>query len=102
MKNATTLPTIGAHGYFTSGSDRYPCTVTKVSASGAKIEVERDDFRVVEGSAQDGSAKYEFTRREGGATRTFTRRQDGKYRPAGDPWNLLVVGEWDAYADPHF
>lgn len=93
---------IGTHGYYTSGSDRYPCTVVEVSESGHRVVVEQDDYTVVEGSIYEGNAKYEFIRRKGGVSLTFTRRKDGKYRLEGDSYNILVLGEWGAHYDPHF
>ena len=96
------LPTVGTPGFYTSGSDRYPCTVVSVSRSGHRIVVEQDNQKVVSGSGQDGSAKYEFSRNPGGPNRVYTRRQDGSYRGAGGSYSRLVLGEWDAYYDPHF
>lgn len=99
---AAAVPALNTPGYFTSGSDRYPCTVTAVSKSGHTVTVRREEYRVVSGSAHDGSAKYEFTPGTGPGSEVFTRRQDGTYRRKGNSYSVLVLGAWDAYYDPHF
>ncbi len=96
-----TFPAVDVHGFYTSGSDRYPCTVVAVSPSGHRVTVEQDDYKV-EADPDGHDQHYVFRRREGGQKRVFTRREDGSYRPVGSRYGRLVLGEWDAHQDPHF
>lgn len=90
----------------TFGSDAYPATVVAVrrSKSGTlkgqvtEIHVQSDEYWAVSGSAQDGSAKYEYVRNEDGAVRVYKRRRNGEF---GEPGGWLIVGERRAYYDPH-
>lgn len=98
----TTTPTIGTHGSFSVGSDRFPCTVVEVSKSGHRVVVEED--RVTEWEPHPSGYPVSFARREGGPRVTFTRRKNGSYRRAGTNGygSGVSFGEWGAYHDPHF
>jgi hypothetical protein len=87
-------------------SDREPVTVVEVTPflSGAHegaarmIKVRLDDWKIVRGSAQDGSATYEYTPNPDGPLRLFRRRKDGSWGRRGD---RLTLGNRAKYIDPH-
>src|SRR5208282_2445778 len=83
VRSTPVVPTVGTHGSYGVGSDAYPLTVVEVSPSGHRVVCEQDEFHVISGSTEDGSAEFGYTRHEGGPRRVFTRRSDGRYRIAG-------------------
>ena len=68
------------------GSDRVAGTVWKVSASGKTVEFTHDHSYVVEGSAFDGSAKWQYESREPYRTEEFP----------GFPQTNVRVARWNA------
>lgn len=73
--------------------------------------VQDDDAKVVSGSGQDGSAKYEFTPDPAGRRHTFRREESGMWSEVvkGETgrWRKtggygLRIGARDKYRDPHF
>ena len=42
------------------GSDCYPATVIAISADRKVVTIQMDDYKVVSGSTEDGSADYEY------------------------------------------
>lgn len=94
------------------GSDRYPATV--VHDDGKIIELRANDYKVVKGSAQDGSAEYEyydgetfrynrwtFRRRNGQLEEVVFNPETGRYNKL-DSSRRLYIGRREAYYDPHF
>jgi hypothetical protein len=85
-------------------SDCDPYTVIRVITQ-KKIIVQEDNWKIVKGSAQDGSAQYEYTRNPGGAKAVLTLRADGCWREEGftkkngGGW---AVGFRRKYFDPSF
>ncbi|MCP9209600.1 hypothetical protein [Streptomyces cucumeris] len=104
-------PVIGMGATITHWSDRTPATVVevKVFKSGARkgmpreIVVQYDHWKVVSGSTDDGSAKYEYERDANGHTEIYVVNNSGRWVKKGlaGKGNGLVVGERDRYWDPH-
>ena len=82
-------------------SDSHACTITKVSESGKTIWYRNDIAKVIAGSSQDGSAKYEYTFDENGYDKKATLRKDGNYRATGTDY-FIVINHKEEYFDPHF
>jgi hypothetical protein len=90
------------------GSDRNPVSV--VANDGKLVEVVHDEWKVVEGSEQDGSAKYAYFANPEGQHEFFRLNAKGKYehvyRGASGRWNKgygsLSLGRRARYYDPHF
>ena len=82
-------------------SDSHACTITKISPSGKTIWYRRDEAKIIEGSAFDGSAKYEYSFNENGYDYKATLRKDGKYRATGTD-SYIVLNCRHEYYDPHF
>jgi hypothetical protein len=95
-----TLPVIGTPGFYSVGSDIYPCTVVRVTKT--RIYVRDAKRWVVEGSVQDGTAVYAFEADSNGRELTFTLRDCGAYRERGCNHGRLHLGEYRAYMDPSF
>lgn len=95
-------------------TDRYPTTITEVFKVGklTYVTVQDDTFKVVNGSTQDGSAKYEYTPNANGTKHHFRRTESGSWdevqrNPATGRWKKsdgygLHIGAREAYHDPHF
>jgi len=104
MANANAvIPAIGmgATGY--SGTDRRPFTVSRIT-SPRSVWLRADNYKVVSGSAQDGSAVYEITPDENSPEFEVTLRKNGGWYPKGVSMGYggYSVGTRDAYMDPHF
>lgn len=94
------VPEVGDGAFSVVGSDRYPYTVTKVSKSGATIEVRRCRARVVSGSWTVGPRpviEYEETDQESEVAR-WSRSKGCFVTPGG---SRIVTGERSYYQDPH-
>jgi hypothetical protein len=85
-------------------TDSTPCTVIAISKTGSQITLQDDDYKVISGSEQDGSAKYEYIRNPNGAISIATRRKDGTYRLKGycPGYGFINLGFRRRYYDPHF
>lgn len=82
-------------------TDCHACTITKVSPSGKTIWYRNDIATVVEGSCQDGSAKYEYRFDDNGCEKKATLRKDGYYRATGTNY-VLALNVRCEYYDPSF
>jgi hypothetical protein len=89
-----TKPVVGMGATYYVGSDRYGCTVLKVSKTGYKVVLSRDEARVSRLSASgdriDGRL---FTQTE--RTITVYRGQNGQYQPhetGGCRYGLVTFG----------
>lgn len=88
-------------------SDRSPGTVAKVIpfASGARqgqprvIYIRPDDYKVIKGSAYDGTAQYEIIPNESNPMIIARLGRRGWVTPSG---TRVQVGDRDAYSDPSF
>lgn len=83
------------------GSDAYPCTVSRVSASGRTVWAKRDRFR---GNGSNTFAESEkkgvFLLEPEAPEVKYTLRKDGHYRPAGRRAGYLSQGR-HFRQDPH-
>jgi len=95
-----TKPVVGMGATITCGSDRYPGTVMRVSASGKTVWVIEDDFRRKDHNGPfTESQEYEFFPNPNGHIYRvhFTKRGFWK---AG--WQTVWFGGRGAYRDPCF
>lgn len=81
-------------------TDSHACTITKVTPSKKTIYYRRDVSKIVGGSAQDGSAKYEYSFDKNGYDNKATLRKDGYYRSVGTNYPISI-GVRHEYYDPH-
>lgn len=100
MSNTTRVPTVGMGATRLGWTDRYPYTIVEV-INERRIVVQADNYRVIRGSAHDGSAEYEYTPDIDAPLITVTKRKDGKWREMGRS-NLFTIGERSRYYDPTF
>lgn len=113
------VPEVGMGCTLLGWSDRYPATIVSVvSCPTSKawtcfIEVTDDDYKVVKGSAQDGSAEYEFSPKPDGYKTTYGKsaktgfwfliRANEKGRLVkADSGNGIRIGQREKYQDPSF
>lgn len=96
----TPTPGMGATGG--AGSDRYPYTIVEVLRNGRGILVAADNYKVISGSVQDGSAEYEYSPNPEAGTVEYTLRKDGRWKLKGHNHVEIAVGHRRAYRDPHF
>jgi len=82
------------------GSDRYPATIIEVLANG-KVRIQKDDYLRVQGTKQDGSAEYVFSRNT--EEETYLCYQDGRgnWKVWGDVSKRVSLGSRSRYHDPH-
>lgn len=92
------------------GSDVSPGSVERVEGNIAYVRA--DDYRVVSGSVQDGSAEYEYSANPDGALDAY-RFRNGKWEAVyknpdsgrwvlGSRYNRVGFGGRRRYYDPHF
>jgi hypothetical protein len=98
---------MGAFSY--NGRDRYPYIVAKRPESRLKgIELAHVAYKVVSGSAQDGSAKYEFDTTINDRETLYVLPSNRKGEKGQHVWRFpgggseFIIGFFDAYRDPHF
>lgn len=107
------VPEIGMGVTITHWSDREPGTIVEVTnfKSGARagqpkeFVVQYDAWKVVSGSAGDGSAKYEYERDPEGRTVTFAfnvKRQRWVEAKTDGKGSGVILGRREKYYDPHF
>lgn len=107
-------PEVGMGATLLSWTDRNPATITKVFAIGKAlaVQVKQDDFKVVSGSMQDGSAEYEFSPNPTGYAWTFKfdgsrwvqvvlNKSTGRWKKVSGG-DSLRIGDRAKYYDPHF
>ncbi len=106
------LPEVGEAATLLYWTDRNAATVTNVFTVGKSLfaTVQTDHAKVVDGSGQEGSAKYEYSANPNGITYTFRfngkwenvrlNSSTGRYIKTGGAG--LLVGKRDHYYDPHF
>jgi hypothetical protein len=102
MERTVWNPQVGDGATWSPWTDSYAATVIAVSKSGKQITIQDDQSVIVSGSAQDGSAKYEYRPNPRGPVRKATRRQDGKFRLVGWTAGGYVGPGRRAYQDPSF
>jgi len=84
-----------------SGSDRYPYTVTCVNKSGKTIQLQADDFHLISDTPYSDSQEYSYTRNTDAAV--VTARWSNKrqcYQRNGH--QRVSIGHRNAYWDPCF
>lgn len=86
----------GQGGSYSIGSDRYPVTVVKVSATGKTVWYRKaKSFRA-------GNGAHLFVDDTSADVQRATMRKCGKFKPSGQRCGFLHFGEYDHYRDPHF
>lgn len=108
---SATVPEVGMGATITHWSDRDPATVVAVRnfKSGARkgqpreIDLQYDDYEVISGSTQDGSAKYAYTPNTSGPVVTYVINNKGRWvrKGQGARGSGLVLGSRSRYYDPH-
>lgn len=96
--------TVGDGVTMSSGTDRRPGTVIRVSASGKTITVQHDDYRRIDSNGYGGEQVYEFFHNPDGALTTYSLRKNGRFVEKGSQPGApfaLYKGR-SAYEDPHF
>lgn len=90
-------------------SDSHPATIIQVKhnrqGKATHIQVQMDDWKVVSGSMQDGSAEFEYTENKNNPTMWFRLRKNGRWVRQDQPLNatpVLSIGHKRKYHDPHF
>ena len=101
MKNEQIKVEVGMGCTICLYSDSHAATITKVSPSGKTIWYRQDIATVVEGSCQDGSAKYAYKFDENGIDEKATLRSNGQYRATRTNY-LIDIGTRHEYYDPTF
>ena len=94
--------TIGSGVTVSVGTDCYPATL--VAVKGKRIGIVMDDYKVIRGSAFDGSAEYEYYPRPDGVVSWYSQRKRGIYVKVGSQTKYgtrAYVGNRRAYRDPH-
>jgi len=103
--NPNGTPQVGdgaTHGF---GSDCYPATVIKVSASGKTIWIQDDTHTCVKPATAYGwdDAEFTFSRNLDGQVYKATLRKDGRYRRVKcSRGGTISIGHRRYYQDPHF
>lgn len=107
-------PEVGMAATRLGWSDRYAATIVEVFQHGKHtfVAVQHDIAKVVAGSTQDGSAKYEYSRNPSAHKHIYRRENDGVWTPVFKDedtkrWRKtcgagLRIGEREEYRDPHF
>jgi hypothetical protein len=86
-------------------TDVYPSTVVEVSKNVKHIVTLDNDYKVVDGSILDGSAKYEIDVNPNGPRREWSLRKNGKWVAVGSDMYTgarLSLGTRRVYRDPSF
>lgn len=98
------VPQVGDGITLAVGSDRYPGTIVRVSATGKTFWYTKDDFRRTDSNGYGGHQEYEYIiDPEGTEYRAFQKRRKGVIvgwqSEGGSP---IGLGGRRAYQDPHF
>ena len=90
-------------------TDRHPATIVNIKKNSAgvvtKLFVQRDEYKIVSGSAQDGSAEYEYSPNTSAPIHIFTLRKNGDFCEEGQAMKYATrcwPGVRRRYYDPHF
>ena len=101
-------PLVGMAVTICMWSDRRPGTIVKVHKvhpKGKQLWIQEDDHKVISGSMQDGSAKYEYTPNISRPLLHYkfskSKQQWIEAGPRGKGWRLRL-GTREYYCDPHF
>jgi hypothetical protein len=106
-------PAVGMGVTLLHWTDRSPGTIFRVlPGKQVVIEVRRDNYRMVSGSAMSESQGYEFTTSPSGSRSFFRREDDGRWQEVRVSEKTgrfvkggstgLRIGERGAYRDPSF
>ncbi len=94
-------PEVGMGITYSVGSDSYPGTISRVSASGKTFWFKKDDFRARKDSNYYGNQKWIYLPDPEAQEEKVTRsKRTGKWRRQGG--GHVYVGERETYQDPHF
>lgn len=115
MSNVTQItPSTGSPATLLGWTDRYAATITDVFERNGRtfIEVKLDTSTVIRGSAQDGSAEYQYTRNPKEFPRYFRLEKNGDwigvmFNTESSRWvksntHGIVIGHRETYYDPSF
>jgi len=83
------------------GSDRYPGTITEVSASGKRIVFQEDVATRTDTNGMSESQQYTFQQDPNGSMHIATKRKDGVWRITGGK-TPVTVGIRGKYYDFSF
>jgi len=84
-----------------AGSDRYPGTITEVSASGKRIVFQEDVAIRTDTNGMSESQQYTFQQDPNGEMHIATKRKDGVWRITGGK-TPVTLGIRDKYYDFSF
>jgi len=94
------IPVVGMKATICMWSDRSPAEVTQVAKSGKTCWIKPVKWRIVSGSEQDGSAKYEYDAATADESEIkVSQTKKGWQRQGGG--NILLDRQ-ERYCDPHF
>jgi len=100
---STVIPAIGMGATHRLGSDEYSYTITRISPSGKRIWLKRDQVKVVSGSELDGTAVYEITPNPDSSEIEVSLRSNGRWYQKGQDmvhWSVFYLGSRSFYRDP--
>lgn len=111
IERISITPEVGMGATYAVGSDRYACTIVEVLyfKSGERkgqirgVVAQDDTARVVSGSEQDGSARYECTPNTGAGRDVYLwNERTARYVLKGSSYVRLGLGHRTPYRDPSF
>jgi hypothetical protein len=100
MSDTVNLPNVGAAGYSTHGRDCTPLEVVAI-LSPCRVMVRDMNWRVVSGSAHDGSAKYAYFSNPSAVAEIAKKTKKGWVLGAAGGARVYFGGAV-RYYDPHF
>ena len=93
-------PEVGDGATICVGSDRYPATIVEIKKNG-RVVIQEDNYKLISGTEQDGSAKYEYTSNPDGDKYTCYNGKRG-WCVWGNKYKCIALGNRRRYNDPHF
>lgn len=94
-------PEVGDGATISIGSDRFPATIVEVLENG-KVRIQQDNYKLVSGTEQDGSAVYSYSPDKDGNKYLCYQDQRGNWKVWGDLNKHVALGSRRRYNDPHF
>lgn len=100
MEREEIKPAVGMGVTQVIGSDRYPGTISRVSASGKTFWFKRDNYKRTDRNGISESQTYEYSADPNCYETEVRRRKDGSWQEIGGGY--VNVGFRRAYLDPSF